>query len=136
MQQKRDPDTVSQLLTQIRELQDKVDFFSDAREFHDPESGSSSGQSHVPNQHRIMSSSMRRPSCDSGCREIHEMMSIRGNVFEDLLKDIPKNSPKIREFGDIIFNDQKGSDGKSFGGRIEPRTYEYDNTLFSQESKI
>ena len=55
MQQKRDPDTVSQLLTQIRELQGKEDFLSDAREFHDPESGSSSGQSHVPNQHRIIS---------------------------------------------------------------------------------
>ena len=80
MQQKRDPDTVSQLLTQIKELQDKVDFLSDAREFHDPESGSSSGQSHVPNQHRIISSSMRRPSCDSP-RNTRDDMSIRGNVF-------------------------------------------------------
>ena len=43
VQQRRDPDTVSRLLTQIRELQDKIDFLSDAREFHDPESGSNSG---------------------------------------------------------------------------------------------
>ena len=40
---------------------------------------------------------MRRPSCDSGVpRNTRNDMSIRGNVFEDLLKDIPKNSPKIR----------------------------------------
>ena len=85
VQQKRDPDTVSQLLTQLRELQDKIDFLSDAREFHDPELGSSSGQSHVPNQHRIISSSMRRPSCVSGApRKTRDDMSIRGNVFEDL----------------------------------------------------
>ena len=82
MQQKRDPETVSQFLTQIKELQDKEDFLSDAREFHDPESGSRSGQSHVPNQQRIMSSSRRRPRRDCGVpRNTRDDMSIRGNVF-------------------------------------------------------
>ena len=71
MQQEQDPDTVIQLLTQIGELQEKVDFLSDAREFHDP-----------PNQHRIISSSIRRPSCDSGVpRNTRHDMSIRVTVF-------------------------------------------------------
>ena len=42
MHQERSPTTVSQLLTQIQELQNKVSALSDAREFYDPESGSSS----------------------------------------------------------------------------------------------
>ena len=75
MQQKRDPDTVSQLLTQIRELQDKVDFLSDAREFHDPESGSSSGQSHVPNQKYARKQRILISSCD-GSKEIEIAQSI------------------------------------------------------------
>ena len=45
--QQRDPQTVSQLLAQMRESQDKVNSLSDAREFHDPETASSSGASHV-----------------------------------------------------------------------------------------
>ena len=87
MQQKRDSDTVSQLLTQIGELQEKEDFLSDAREFHDP-----------PNQHRIISSSIRRPSCDSGVpRNTRDDTSIRGNVFKDLpAQGHPKNSSKIQ----------------------------------------
>ena len=85
MQQERYPDTVSQLMTQKRELQDKVNFLSDEREFHDPDSGSSSGRSHVPYQHRITSSSRRNPSRDSGVpRNTGNDMSIRGKVFEDL----------------------------------------------------
>ena len=47
MMQQRNPQTVSQLLAQIRELQDKVNSVSDATEFHDPETASSSGASHV-----------------------------------------------------------------------------------------
>ena len=48
MQQQRNPTTVSQVMAQIRELQNKVISMSDAREFYDPESGSSSGATHVP----------------------------------------------------------------------------------------
>ena len=50
MHQERNPTTVSQLMAQIRELQNKVNFLSDARELYDPESGSSSGPTHVPNR--------------------------------------------------------------------------------------
>ena len=38
MQQERDPNIVSQPLTQIWDLQDKASFLSDEREFHDPSS--------------------------------------------------------------------------------------------------
>ena len=48
--QERNPTTVSQLMTQIRELHNKVNSLSDARIFYDPESGSSSGATHVPDQ--------------------------------------------------------------------------------------
>ena len=43
LHQERNPKTVSQLLTQIQELQNKVNSLSDAWEYHDPESRSSSG---------------------------------------------------------------------------------------------
>ena len=42
MHQKRGPTTVRQLLTQIRELQNRVNSLSDAREFYAPETASSS----------------------------------------------------------------------------------------------
>ena len=41
---------MSQLLAQIQDLQNKVNSLSDARELYDPESGSSSGATHVPSQ--------------------------------------------------------------------------------------
>ena len=50
MRQERNPTTVSQLMVQIRKLQNKDSSLSDAREFYDPESGSSSGATHVPDQ--------------------------------------------------------------------------------------
>ena len=54
-------------------------------EFHDPDSGNSSGISHVPNQPLITSSSSRKPSRDSGfLRDTRNDMGIRGNDFEDL----------------------------------------------------
>ena len=48
--QERKPTTVGQLLTQIQELPSKANSLSDAREFYDPESGSSTGATHVPSQ--------------------------------------------------------------------------------------
>ena len=66
MQQETDRETGSQIVTKIRNVQDKVNFLSDARDSHDLDSGSSSGHSHVPKQHRIISSSRRRPRCESG----------------------------------------------------------------------
>ena len=51
MHQKRNPTTVSQqLLTQIQDLQNKVNSLPDAREFYDPETASSSGATHVPSK--------------------------------------------------------------------------------------
>ena len=47
MHQERNPTTVSPLLTQIQDLQNKVNSLSDAREFKDPETGSNSGATHV-----------------------------------------------------------------------------------------
>ena len=50
LQQERNPTTVSQLLTHIQDLQNKVNSLADAREFYDPETASSPGASHVPSQ--------------------------------------------------------------------------------------
>ena len=47
MQQERNPTTVNQPLTQIQGLQNQVNSFSNAREFHDPKIASSSGTFHV-----------------------------------------------------------------------------------------
>ena len=51
MHQERNPTTVSQFLTQIQDSQNKVNSLSDAREFYDAETASSSGATHVPSQH-------------------------------------------------------------------------------------
>ena len=50
LQQERNPRTVGQIMAQIWEVQNRVDSLSDAREFYDPESGSSSGATHVPDR--------------------------------------------------------------------------------------
>ena len=50
MQQLRNPTTVSQMMAQNQDLQNKVNCLSDAREFHGPECGSSSGATHDPDQ--------------------------------------------------------------------------------------
>ena len=50
LQQERDPAFVSQLLAQIQGLQNQVDSLSDARAFHDLETTSSFGMSHVTSQ--------------------------------------------------------------------------------------
>ena len=47
VQQSEDSSTVSQLLAQIQDLQDKVNSLSDARKFYGPETACSSGASHV-----------------------------------------------------------------------------------------
>ena len=66
MHQKRNPTSVSQLLAQIPDLQNRVNSLSDAREFHDPESASSSGPTHVPDQTSTILSPRTLPRCDSG----------------------------------------------------------------------
>ena len=66
MRQQKNPTTVSQLLTQIHDLQNKVNSLSDARIFDDPDTASSSGASHVPSQPSTFPSSRTTPCCDSG----------------------------------------------------------------------
>ena len=48
--EERNRTTVGQSLTQIQDLQKKINSLSDAREFYDPETASSSGATHVPGQ--------------------------------------------------------------------------------------
>ena len=66
MQQERNPTTVSQLLTQIQDWQNKVNSLRDARDFYDPETASSSGASHVPSQPLNIPSPTGKLSRDSG----------------------------------------------------------------------
>ena len=66
LQQQRNPTTVSQLLTQVQDLQNKVNLLADTIEFYDPETASSSGASHVPSQPLIIPSPSGMLSRDSG----------------------------------------------------------------------
>ena len=76
MHQERNPTTGSQLLTQIQELQNKVNSLSDARESYDTESGSSSGATHVPSQPSTILSPRTFPRRDSGLP--HDTRNITG----------------------------------------------------------
>ena len=70
-------------MAQIRDLQNKVNSLSDAREFHDPESGSSSGATDVPDQTSTIPSPRTLPRCDSGLpRNTQNCTGILGNVIE------------------------------------------------------
>ena len=60
LQQLRAPHTVSQLLTQTLELQDRANSLSDASDCHDPETASSSGASHVLTQHQFQDGALPR----------------------------------------------------------------------------
>ena len=75
--------TVSQLLAQVRELQNKENSLSDAREFYDPESGSSSGATHVPDQTSTVLSPRNLPRFDSGLpRHTQNGTGTAGNAIE------------------------------------------------------
>ena len=79
----RNPMTVSQLLTQIHDLHNKINSLSDAREFYDPDAASSSGATHVPSQPSTFPSPRTTPCRDSGLP--HDTRNIVGtsrNVFE------------------------------------------------------
>ena len=83
MQQQRNPTTASQLLAQTRDLLNKVKSLSDAKEFYDSESGSSSGAAHVPDQTSTILTPRALPRCDSGLpRDTQNCIGIMGNVFE------------------------------------------------------
>ena len=81
--QQRNPQTVSQLTAPIRELQYKVNSLCDARDFHDPETQSISGASHVTSQPVTVPSTRTVLGRDSGLpHDTRNIMGISGNVFE------------------------------------------------------
>ena len=83
LQQQKNPATVNQMMAQIQDLQNKANSLSDAREFYDSESKSSSGATHVPGQTSTNLSSTTLPRCGSGLpRNTQNCTDILGNVFE------------------------------------------------------
>ena len=78
MHQERNLTIVSQLLTQILDSQNKVNSLSDASEFCDPESASSSGATHVPSQPSTTPSPRTMPCRGSGLR--HGTRNICGYI--------------------------------------------------------
>ena len=87
-------------MAQIQDLQNKVNSLSDAREFYDPESGSSSGATLVPDQTSSILSSRTLPRCDSRLpRNAQNGTGIMGNVF--------KRTPAQEGQSSIIFNNSK-----------------------------
>ena len=83
MHQERNPTTVRQMMAQVQGSQNKVNSVSDAREFYDPDSGSSSGASHVPDRTSTILSLRTLLRCDSGLpRDTPNGKGITGNVFE------------------------------------------------------
>ena len=86
MQQERNPSTVSQLLTLIQVLQNKVNSLTNERELHDLDTASSSGASHVPSQPLKNQSPRGMLSRDSGLPlDTRNSMGTSGNVFVSLL---------------------------------------------------
>ena len=116
--QQRNPSAVSQMKAQIRDLQNRANSLSDARALYDPESGSSSGATHVPDQTSMILSSRTLPRCDSGLpRNTQNCTGIMGNVLNDHLikKDYPLQSSTIQRIwhlhlriGDLRFQRQQG----------------------------
>lgn len=64
--------TLNQLTVQIQEVQDKANSLNESRGFHDPETASSSGLSHVPSHPMIV------PSSSGGLAEISARSLIHG----------------------------------------------------------
>ena len=98
--QERNPSTVSQLLTQIQELQNKVNSLSDAREsFYDPEAVLE--RPTFPVDPLLFPSPRTMPRCDSGLpHDTRNTMGTSGNVSNDYLleEDNPLLSSKIQRF--------------------------------------
>ena len=102
-------------LTQIQDLQNKVNSLTDAREFHNPESGISSGATHVPDQTSTILSPRTLPRCDSGMpRDTQCGTGITGNVFErpraeeGLSSTICKNSKNLASSSQWLRPDTTG----------------------------
>ena len=88
--------TVNQLEVQIQELQEKVNSLSDAREFYDPETASSSGLSHVPSQHMSISSPTGLIGRDSCLQpDTRNSLCISGHVPQTL--PAPGEPPPLKQ---------------------------------------
>ena len=85
MHQERNLTTVSQLLTQFKDSHNKANSLSDASEFYDPESASSSGATHVPSQPCTIPSPKTMPCRGSGLpHDTRNIVGSSGDVFERL----------------------------------------------------
>ena len=78
-----DPTTVFQLLSQIRDLQNKANSLSEEKDFHDPETPSSPGASHVRTQSLAIPSTRSIHRRDSGLPP-NTRNSTGADVFEGL----------------------------------------------------
>ena len=115
LQQERNPTTVSQFLTRIQDLQNTENFLSDAREFYDPDTASSSGASHVPSQPLIIPSPREVRSRDSGLLcDTRNTMGTSGNVFESRPAREGPPSSMFEEFGTSIWK-RKNARAAKFG---------------------
>ena len=83
-QKEHEPSTVDQLLSQIQELQDKLNALNDEKEFYELETACSFGMSHVPSQ-PSRTSSPRGVLCrDFGLpHHTWNSMGTSGNVFDN-----------------------------------------------------
>ena len=82
LQQERHPSIASQLLTRSQDLQNKVNSLTDARDLYDPQTASSSGASHVPNQPLNVPSPRGTLNRDSGLPlDTRKTMGTSGNFF-------------------------------------------------------
>ena len=132
--QERNPTTVSQFLAQIQDLQNEVNSLSDAREVHDPESGSSSGATHVPSQPSTVLSPRAMARCDSGLpRGTRNYTGTSGNVFErppareGQSSTFCNNSKNLASSSQELKPDTTGTTRRRERERNEKRTVEYVN---------
>ena len=110
--QERDPATVSLLLAQILDLHYQVNSLADAKEFHDLDTASSSGASHVPSQPWTLPSAREVLSRDSGLPpKSRNTIGASGNIFESLP---PREGPSS-----AIFENSKNLAASSCGLRPE-----------------
>ena len=134
------PQTVSQLLAQMRESQDKVNSLSDVREFHDPETAGSSGASHVTSPPLTNPSyrTVLRPRFWIAAPETLNMMGI-SDVFWTTIcleKDNLKISRKITEFG-IFFSWSETKTYRTYDdNRIEEETWATRLVQFEKHSPL
>ena len=73
--------TVNQLTVQIEEWQVKVNSLRDAKEFHDPETASTSGLSNVPSEPMSIPSQEEWLAAIIACRLLHRTHWVHQTLF-------------------------------------------------------